>query len=204
MPVYLVLHGYYQSADIIAKKLKGFFGANTTLIIPNGPLKVDDDKYGWFPLDKIDLQNGLVTIDESDIEKLLAYDFGFIPKLDCEQSDNITEQRSVIKLDGIIAFSQGCLAAAALLGACKITSSKLLLFSPIPGPELWKYTIPDTVQCELYIGTEDDLVIPEHSLRFLPLIGHNNVKVIKHRWGHVIPSTGEYKSRYRAFLNHSD
>lgn len=187
MSTYLVLHGYIQSSDIIRKKLKGFFGQDVNLIIPNAPIKIEsqevDDRYGWFPLDKIDLATAkTVTTDEDILRVLNNYDF------------------SSTKIDGIIAFSQGCLAAALLLGANKVKTNKLLLFSPIPCPLNWKYTIPNSIDCKLYYGVADTLVIPKHSLAFVPALGNNHIETIEHRWGHVIPSTKQYKAEYNKFL----
>lgn len=181
---YLVLHGYYQSADIIRKKIKGLF-PKVNLIIPNGPLKVEDDKYGWFPLNKIDLVNGDITIDETDISTVLDHNLQISPNY----------------FDGVIAFSQGCLAAAVLLGSGKISTSKLLLFSPIPIPKVsWNYTLPSGITCRLYVGKDDTLVSNELSLEFIPALGNNEVDIIEHRWGHVIPTTQQYKLEYSIFF----
>lgn len=194
---YLVLHGYYQSAEIIKKKLKAVIPKSIKdpsndqprdleLIIPNAPLNIDDDKYGWFPLDKIDLTNGVVTIDDNDISTVLNYDLG----------------TSINRFDGVIAFSQGCLAAAVLLGSGKIHTSKLLLFSPIPTPKHipWKYTLPTGIKCKVYLGCEDTLVPSRYSLEFIHALGHNDIEITEHRWGHVIPSTQHYKLEYNSFF----
>lgn len=182
MQTYLVLHGYHQSADVISKKIKDLLPKNSTLIIPNGPLIVEDGMRGWFPLSKINLETGMVTLDQNDIAVILAHDF------------------EVTKFDAIIAFSQGCLAAVTLLSTGKIFAPKLLLFSPIPNPVEFPYTLTGGVRSRVYIGMKDDLVAPDHSRAFANILG-DNVVVVEHRWGHVIPSTGHYKQEYATFLN---
>lgn len=171
MPRYLVLHGYHQSSEVIAKKIKGLFNKNATFDIPDGPLIVEDDLRGWFPLSKIDLITGTVTIDENDINTVLQCDI----------------QGSY---DAVIAFSQGCLTAALLVGAKKVITSKLLLFSPISYPTEWPYIIEaSTISAKVYIGEHDTLVPNQHSLSFISALGNNDVEVITHRWGHIICST---------------
>lgn len=183
---YLILHGYRQSADVISKKVKGLFPKDVDLVIPNGPLIVDNEFYGWFPLERIDLVDGVVTINAEDIIKIVS----------CNISG---------KYDAVIAFSQGCLAAGLLIGSGKVTTHKLLLFSPIPVPSLWPYTLPGgTIQAKIYIGARDTLVSGRHSLSFLPALGCNNIEIVEHRWGHVIPSTKEYKLDYNKFINSVD
>ncbi len=181
VPTYLVLHGYIQSSEIIRKKIKNLLGKNVNLIIPDAPLKVESDKYGWFPLSKCDLQTGITSVDDTDIKIVLDMN---LPS----------------KVDGVIAFSQGCLAAGLLIGSGKVQTNKLLLFSPIPCPNNWNYTIPNGVDCQLYYGVEDTLVTPARSLLFIPALGNNNIAKFEHRWGHVIPSTTSHRKEYIKFL----
>lgn len=181
MATYLVLHGYHQNADIILKKVKDLLPKNSTLVVPNGPLTVEDGLNAWFPLSRIDLKNGIVTINRNDIAVIL------------------TQEYTTTKFDGIIAFSQGCLAAITLLGAGKIFAPKLLLFSPIPIVKDFPYTLPDNIKSRVYIGMKDDLVHPSHSRDFAAFLG-SETKCIDHMWGHVIPSTAQYKSEYSDFL----
>jgi len=135
--------------------------------------------------------NGNIVISDSDINHVLTY--------------NIDEHPDGSKpkyYDAVIAFSQGCLAANLLIASNIISTSKLLLFSPIPAPVSWKYIIKDnTVQADVYVGENDDLVTPEQSLLFISMLGLNDIKIIKHRWGHVIPTSKEYKILYHEFLN---
>lgn len=181
-PRYLILHGYHQSSEIISKKIKGLFDKNATFDIPTGPLVLEDGTYGWFPLDKIDLNSGIVTVDHNDISKVF----------ECGIQGTY---------DAIIAFSQGCLTAALLVGSGSVITNKLLLFSPIPAPIVWPYVVKSaTVNANVYIGQNDTLVSENHSLSFLPVLGDNKVEIIKHRWGHVICTTKAYKEAYHKFL----
>ena len=186
---YLVLHGYKQSGDIIAKKFKGFLGKDVTLVTPDGPLLLDNEQqlYGWFPLELIDLTNGKVEIRDTDITDII---------------DHIGKMENNY-YDGVVAFSQGCLAASLLVGTKTIITNKLLLFSPIPVPDEWPHSIKESVSAKIYIGLKDDLVYPRFSMKFIPTLGENPVEVIEHRWGHVIPSTSEHRKNYVKFLTDS-
>lgn len=192
MSTYLVFHGYSQSPDIIGNKLKKLFPNDTTLLIPQAPLQVDDGKYGWFPLDRTDLKSGSINISNSDISMIVSCDM--------EHNSNSMKDDEILIVDGIIAFSQGCLAAILLLSVGKIYAPNLLLFSPIPCPKEWEYIIPLGIKCKIYLGAKDDLVSVEHSLKVLSALGCNDLEIVKHRWGHVIPSTHDYKLEYISFL----
>lgn len=185
MPKYLVLHGYFQSADIISKRLLPLLPKQASYTIPDAPLPVDANTYGWFPLNKIDLSQGTISINSDDIEMVLNQDLG-------------TDET---EFDGVIAFSQGCLAAIVLLASDRIRTKKLLLFSPIPAPiTQTSMKIPKDIECLVYIGQEDPLIQPQCRKTFVDLLKDNRVEIIEHRWGHVIPSTSEYKQQYALFL----
>lgn len=158
---------------------------NVTLIIPNGPLSLGENCYGWFPLTKEYLTKGTVILENNDIRSIIMSNYG------CE------------KVDAVIAFSQGCLAAAVLLKYGIIESPKLIAFSHISPPisfpeEFWLEVDLTKIKTLVYVGKEDNLVSPAHSKKFSELF---DGAVIEHRWGHVIPSTSEYKIQYDKFLN---
>lgn len=183
MKRYLLIHGYKQSGSLITKKVKPLIAKNSEIVAPNGSYIIGDDLYGWFPLEIVHLTNFDIKVNEHDINKIL------------ETFRNLNDT----KYDGVIAFSQGCLIASLLLSEGIITTDKIILFSPIPLPNSWSYYFPTNLLAEIYIGERDDLVYLD--LKFVELLNQFNVKIIKHRWGHVIPSTSEYKKLYQSFLN---
>lgn len=183
MPTYLIFHGYRQSSEIIRSKIGKLLPKDATLIVPNGPLDIGDGFYGWFPLNKIELTTGKLSLTDEDVKLV----------------ENQTYPPSV---DGIIGFSQGCVMAALLVAKGIVKTNRLLLFSPIPWP--WDYTIPpNSVTVQLYIGLGDTLVLPAISRLFLPCLTGNQVTIIDHKWGHVIPSSGAFRSGYKKFLTNS-
>lgn len=171
MPTYLILHGYGQSSAIMTKKMKELLPSGATLIVPNGPLVLEQGMRGWFPLSKEDLMSNNVTFDPSEI---ISFKF------------------EITTFDAIIASSQGCSAAVTLLKHRVVSTPRLLLFSPFVSLEC----LGDDIKCRVYIGVKDTLVSPQYSK---DCVG-NKGEIVEHRWGHVIPSTKQYKQEYATFL----
>lgn len=177
MVVCLVLHGYNQSADIIARRMREILPQDISLVIPNGVLSLGDSKYGWFPLSKEEISKGQCTVEETDLENI-----------------NITGE-----YDCVIGFSQGCMVATYLLAHNRISSPKLLLFSPIPLPTKFLILLDSSIKCKGFIGKKDDLVSPIHSETFVNSVSLNPM-IYHHAWGHVIPTKSEYKKIYSMFI----
>lgn len=184
MPNYLILHGYNQSATIITNKIKPLLPRNSTLFVPNAPLHIGDDRYAWFPLEKIDLLEGTISVDDNDIFNIAKHNLG----------------TQLEEFDGVIAFSQGCFAAIVLIHCGVVSTDKLLLFSPIPCPQTWTNIIPRNIDCLAYIGKQETLLSEKYTRAFARAFNKDNILIIEHRWGHVIPSTSEYKRQYASFL----
>lgn len=184
MPNYLILHGYSQSAETITNKIRPLLPKNVTLFVPNAPMRIEQGQYAWFPLNKINLFEGEVILDDNDIHTILGHNLG----------------TKLYEFDAVIAFSQGCLAAMILLGYGAIVTSKLLLFSPIPCPKTLTGIVPDYVETLAYIGEKETFILPKYVRAFLPGFNKDRITVVEHRWGHVIPSTSEYKKQYTLFL----
>lgn len=185
-----MLHGYGQDASIIHKTLRNMFNvrelAGMDIMTPNAPLSVIKDDmqvYGWFPLQKIDLKNGMCLVTWEDYELVLRHMELFKGHYDV-----------------VIGFSQGCLAALLLACSSYITVDRMLLFSPIVGTADVLRVLPNT-DVMVFVGDRDDLVLPQHSVDYITQIKAKTLVIEHHKGGHYVPTTAESKRRYKEFVS---
>lgn len=187
MPRYLYLHGYRQNAAIAAAKINKLFGA-AEIIIPNGPLVVEEEFRGWLALEKSDLQHGNYLYTMDDYQSCSQYLANYLS----DQDGNF---------DAIIGFSQGCLAAIIGLYYGVIKTKKLIFFSPVPIAPEFPLKLQDySFHILLMVGDNDSLVPPEKSQTFTNCLGVNEQRIVRHRWGHVVPSSSPNRQLYQSFL----
>jgi len=179
----LLLHGYLQNGDIIVNTIQKLFSKTVLkenkieLISPHGIYKIDENKFGWWKLESKEMF--CQPHNYENVETAISY----------------IKNLNISNIDAIIGFSQGAVFASILVGM-KILSPKLLIL--MSGSDIMdkKYQTDLINIPSIHIVGKNDTLC--HEKFSLDLASRYNKSLIllhyQHRWGHVIPSTGELRS----------
>ena len=188
----LVLHGYYQSSEIISKSIHKLFplkevkAHNLEFVIPNGTFEIvteePDKKYGWWPHPT----NGKIFEKHEYFHVNAAID-SVLPLL----SD----------IDVVIGFSQGTVFATILLGKRLLPKCKLAIL--LSGSDIMddRYIPKHEIEVKSvhFMGQKDTLVDCAKSLKLAE--HYHKAEIENHRWGHVVPTAAEFRNRLIAIIN---
>lgn|SRR3989338_592027 len=179
----LLLHGYLQNGDIIHNTIQKLFSKtvlkqnNIELISPHGIYKIDENKFGWWKLESKEMF--CQPHNYENVEEAISY----------------IKNLNISNIDVIIGFSQGAVFTSILVGM-KIFVPKLVILmsgSDIMDSKYQKEII--NIPSIHIVGKNDTLCYEKYSLDLAARYNKSLIQLYhEHRWGHVIPSTGELRS----------
>ena len=205
----LVLHGYYQSSDIISKSIHKLFPAkeikahNLEFVIPNGTTEIVTEetdpetgilqkviKYGWWPHPKNGSPIGCL---QQIFEK---HEYTNV-NLAIEQVLPLLSD-----IDVVIGFSQGAVFATILLGKRLLPKCQLAIL--LSGSDIMDHRYLPKYQIEIksvhFMGQKDTLVDCVESLKLAE--HYHQAEIENHQWGHVIPTSAKFRNRLLALMLH--
>ncbi len=189
----LLLHGYTQNGSIMKDKITKVLSKKImdeyTVIFPDGPYFIDENKLGWWKLESPEMFTKEHTYE--DWEKAINT---------VEQSINHVNSDDELT---VIAFSQETIVLEIMMSLSKIKPSKIILFSPsgIMDMNICESSLRSdtTIPILVMMGEKENIFgIDENHYQKYTTFDSYEVKI--HKQGHVIPSQSNDKEIIKKFI----